>query len=106
MQFVEEGGRPTIPEDMPREYQSLVERCWSRNPDERPPFGELVESLHSMTILVSNQDEDADVRGSAGEDSLRRPKSAGWLSRNLKSFTPSRKSQAGDGMQVPLIQIQ
>lgn len=44
------GLRPSIPSGCPRKYVELIKSCWALEPELRPPFGEIVESL---TGLVS-----------------------------------------------------
>jgi len=36
------GLRPTIPDDCPGSYRSLIEDCWQENPEKRPSFTDIV----------------------------------------------------------------
>ena len=47
-QFVVEGNREKIPEDCPKNYKSLIERCWNHNPTERPSFDIIVLELEKI----------------------------------------------------------
>lgn len=44
----DDGLRPTIPSICPEGYPELLSNCWSDNPDVRPEFGEILDSLHKM----------------------------------------------------------
>jgi serine/threonine protein kinase len=37
-----DGGRPQIPPKVPAQLRKLIAACWSRAPDERPTFGEIL----------------------------------------------------------------
>lgn len=41
----EQGLRPTIPMFCPDNYSELMQRCWAEKPDDRPDFGEILETL-------------------------------------------------------------
>ena len=43
------GLRPTIPNDCPPFWAELMRRCWSENPDERPPFDVILERVEGMS---------------------------------------------------------
>lgn len=43
-----EGLRPKIPGFCPVDYAELMRRCWAANPDDRPEFDEIQESLTKM----------------------------------------------------------
>lgn len=45
------GDRPTLPDDIPREIQLLIDRCWHSDPIRRPSF-EMITS--DMTRLLQN----------------------------------------------------
>lgn len=48
-----EGQRPTLedfPKDVPAMLKTLVERCWSQNPDDRPAFSEIKQQLENELI--------------------------------------------------------
>ncbi len=42
---VEEGIRPTIPDEMPKNYAILIKQCWSKKPGKRPNTGEIEQRL-------------------------------------------------------------
>jgi len=42
---VEEGIRPTIPDEMPKNYAALIKKCWSRRSDKRPDIGKVEQQL-------------------------------------------------------------
>ncbi|XP_065191696.1 uncharacterized protein LOC135822799 [Sycon ciliatum] len=42
------GTRPTIRNDFPDLYRVLMESCWHDQPDERPPFDDIVRSLEKQ----------------------------------------------------------
>lgn len=46
--MIEEDIRPNIGEDIPEEIASLIQKCWKRNPNERPEFSEIVEILDNF----------------------------------------------------------
>lgn len=58
MQIVN-GLRPTVDRDCPRELLTLMERCWSDSPKERPSFSHLVpqlETLYQNMMASANPD--------------------------------------------------
>jgi len=44
-QKVKEGLRPVLPESCPLYLSDLLQRCWAKNPEERPSFEEIVHNL-------------------------------------------------------------
>jgi len=44
-----DGLRPTFLEGTPLLYKKLVEKCWSDNPESRPPFNQIVETLENLS---------------------------------------------------------
>lgn len=40
--------RPPVPDSCDPEWRSLMERCWSEEPSERPSFTEVVSQLQTM----------------------------------------------------------
>lgn len=44
--------RPIVPESCDPEWRSLMERCWSANPSERPNFTEIADQLRSMAASL------------------------------------------------------
>ena len=54
--FISNGGRPTIPSDCPQDYKSLMEQCWAQNPDDRPEYSEIVETLKSLCLKYVSKD--------------------------------------------------
>ena len=50
--------RPLIDEPISASYRSLLERCWSAIPTERPTFSEIVEELeHDKSFITDTIDE-------------------------------------------------
>ena len=45
LQKIESGKMPAFKENIPKAFQKLIDRCWSKNPLERPNFEEIVDSL-------------------------------------------------------------
>ena len=37
--------RPDLSRSVPDQYRDLIEKCWSQNPDERPTFDQIVDSI-------------------------------------------------------------
>jgi serine/threonine protein kinase len=55
--FFASGGRPDIPGIVGPRMRSMIERCWSAVPDERPEFSEIVVELRDMkSEIVPNVD--------------------------------------------------
>ncbi|THG00311.1 hypothetical protein TEA_000499 [Camellia sinensis var. sinensis] len=44
--------RPPIPERCDPEWRTLMEQCWSTDPEARPSFTEVTNRLRSMSIAV------------------------------------------------------
>ena len=42
------GGRPELPEGVPRAYVDLVQSAWAHDPASRPSFSCALERLHTM----------------------------------------------------------
>ncbi|KAK6942227.1 Serine-threonine/tyrosine-protein kinase, catalytic domain [Dillenia turbinata] len=47
--------RPPIPESCDTEWKSLMERCWSSEPSERPSFTEIADQLRAMAGKVPSK---------------------------------------------------
>lgn len=47
--------RPPVPESCDLEWRSLMERCWSAEPSERPSFTEIANELRSMCSRISQK---------------------------------------------------
>lgn len=48
--IIEEDIRPNIPKEIPEDIASLIQKCWKRNPSERPEFPEIVEILNNFNM--------------------------------------------------------
>lgn len=44
--------RPPVPESCDPEWRSLMERCWSSEPSDRPSFTEVVNDLRAMAAKI------------------------------------------------------
>lgn len=47
--------RPPIPETCEPEWRSLMEQCWSANPDVRPSFTEVTDRLRAMSATLQSR---------------------------------------------------
>eukprot|EP01113_Clastostelium_recurvatum_P011453 TRINITY_DN15831_c0_g1_i1.p1 TRINITY_DN15831_c0_g1~~TRINITY_DN15831_c0_g1_i1.p1 ORF type:complete len:433 (-),score=87.08 TRINITY_DN15831_c0_g1_i1:8-1306(-) len=45
---VMQGERPATPDHVPPRLASLIQQCWDGQPDRRPPFTEILETLNSI----------------------------------------------------------
>ncbi|KAI3818734.1 hypothetical protein L1987_12551 [Smallanthus sonchifolius] len=45
--------RPSIPDNCPPAMRALIEQCWSRNPEKRPEFWQVVKVLEEFETLIS-----------------------------------------------------
>lgn len=53
------GGRPDFPEFVTEKMKSLIQKCWSQNPTDRPSFKKIFELLSSdFSYINENMDED------------------------------------------------
>ena len=50
--------RPKIPDSISKELKELTEKCWSKNPDERPTFHQIRTYLESGNYLLPGTDKD------------------------------------------------
>ncbi|CAM9587396.1 unnamed protein product [Ectocarpus sp. 12 AP-2014] len=69
------GGRPTVPRgDCPHEISSLMCRCWSENPQQRPAFGEIEEILRELqhSTAAATELQGAETTGDCLDDLLRK----------------------------------
>ncbi|KAI5683425.1 hypothetical protein M9H77_04653 [Catharanthus roseus] len=53
----QKNARPPLPSTCPRAFQHLINRCWSRNPDKRPHFEEIVGILEHYSECVEQDPE-------------------------------------------------
>ena len=51
--IIREYNRPTLNNQIPSFYQSLLQRCWSSDPDERPSFEQIIQELENSKELIS-----------------------------------------------------
>ncbi|KAA8535279.1 hypothetical protein F0562_030282 [Nyssa sinensis] len=51
--------RPPVPESCDPEWRSLMERCWSSEPSERPSFTEIANQLRSISAKIPLKDKQA-----------------------------------------------
>jgi Protein tyrosine and serine/threonine kinase/FYVE zinc finger len=85
--YVLDGGRPTIPDGVPPDYERLVRSCWHADPAQRPTFIEIVERLIDLACdlapdlaaalggggCLSNADDSPMARSVAVRESLSPP---------------------------------
>lgn len=45
--------RPAIPTWCDAEWKSLMESCWSSDPQERLPFSEIAQKLRTMVVAMN-----------------------------------------------------
>lgn len=50
----DEGERPEIPADCPKQLAALIKRCWAEEPDDRPSFQEIIDQQVFDKILVEH----------------------------------------------------
>ncbi|KAL6060397.1 Serine/threonine-protein kinase edr1 [Balamuthia mandrillaris] len=50
--------RPYMPEDTPPTLRDLIEQCWDANPDNRPSFGEILDSFALDQIVIEDAIKD------------------------------------------------
>jgi uncharacterized protein YihD (DUF1040 family) len=48
-----QGVRPTIPKDTHPKFAELLQKCWHRDPAERPDFSQILEILQRLSKEVS-----------------------------------------------------
>lgn len=51
---VSSGIRPEFNSTIPESYQSLISRCWSQDPSQRPSFDEIVDELRSEPSFITD----------------------------------------------------
>lgn len=51
MAVLQNGVRPPVPDDAPKEYADLMERCWQTTPSARPSFSEIIPLLQVSECL-------------------------------------------------------
>lgn len=57
---IKKGKRPKLPENLDKNIREFIEKCWSNDPSERPPFSEIVEELQNeryMKLFDANKNE-------------------------------------------------
>lgn len=53
-----QNARPLLPEGTPELVTALIERCWSKYPDERIPFAQITIELKEIHKVLSEKDKD------------------------------------------------
>jgi mitogen-activated protein kinase kinase kinase 7 len=46
--------RPIIPETCPKWFATLITKCWSQDPDQRPSFSDLTEELEQQLQIQTS----------------------------------------------------
>lgn len=54
------GDRPAMDDSVPSSYRNLIERCWSKNPDDRPTFDQIVEEIKTDKSFITSNVKEAD----------------------------------------------
>ena len=44
------GHKPDVPADMPAPYKALMEKCWAKDPSERPSFESTLSRLQALLV--------------------------------------------------------
>jgi hypothetical protein len=52
LDYVLSGGRPAVTFNINDKFTMLMRQCWSSDPEERPPFSEIVEHLTRLQSVV------------------------------------------------------
>ena len=42
--------RPSVPKNVPKEYVELMSKCWEYNPNKRPSFNDIIDTLNKMKL--------------------------------------------------------
>ncbi|KAK4750403.1 hypothetical protein SAY87_003885 [Trapa incisa] len=53
----QKNARPPLPPECPAAFRHLITRCWSRNPNKRPHFDEIVSILEGYSELLARDPE-------------------------------------------------
>lgn len=56
------GGRPDFPEFVTEKMKSLIQKCWSQNPTDRPSFKKIFELLSSDFSYINKKLDEDEVR--------------------------------------------
>ncbi len=49
---IEKGERPPFPDGISNSFSTLIRKCWSQNPSDRPSFAEIVDTMLTKKISV------------------------------------------------------
>ncbi|CAN8271244.1 unnamed protein product [Cochlearia groenlandica] len=71
---VQKGLRPKIPKKTNPKLKAMVERCWDKDPAERPEFEEIIEILQQIIIEVGDEDHNKDKQCLSFFHALRKTK--------------------------------
>lgn len=47
------GKRPDLPNSIPKCYKELITKCWDQDPEKRPTFAQIVESLKTNREFIT-----------------------------------------------------
>jgi GTPase SAR1 family protein len=84
--------RPPIPRECPQEYANLMTACWADNPDERPSFTEIVDSIY---IMIEKSGYGGRIRASATQKNNSSSSSAAQPRRVASKASPKSKASVG-----------
>jgi serine/threonine protein kinase len=59
--IVADDARPEIPDFVPPRVRGLIADCWATDPDDRPPFDEIIERLEGMDFKLTSGVKSAKV---------------------------------------------
>ncbi|KAL5457649.1 hypothetical protein EMCRGX_G034932 [Ephydatia muelleri] len=75
LHFVSGGGRLDKPERCPKKIYRIMQNCWNKHPDERPPFSEILKYMNSyvdhLNTSSDSSGDESDEEGMERQDSMK-----------------------------------
>ena len=93
---IDQGLRPTLPEDLDDEMRQLIEECWNSNPALRPAANVVALRLSQMLQKNSNSEFKTMSQGRAAEEAVK-------LCNSLATHLLHSKDLADDDVETKLI---